>query len=461
VNETRQPLLVVEDDPALQTQMKWAFDAYDVVLAADRASALAQVRRVEPAVVTMDLGLPPRPDDPDEGFRTLQEIIAIAPDTKVIVLTGQQDRANALKAVELGAYDFYAKPFEPEMLTLMIERAFRMHELQQANRRLHAQQQRSALDGLLTRDPEMLRVARTIEKVAPTSATVMLLGESGTGKEVLARAVHALSPRQGQRLVAINCAAIPETLLESELFGYERGAFTGAARATPGKIETAHRGTLFLDEVGDLPTALQSKLLRFLQERVIERVGGRSEIAVDVRVVCATHQDLQRLIADGAFREDLYYRLAEIVVTVPPLRARVGDKSLLAHAFVQRYAAENRRSIALAPDAIEAIERHEWPGNVRELDNVMKRAVIMADGARIHAPDLGLAPSARPPEPLNLRVVREAAERESVLRALGQSNGNLSRAAELLGVSRPTLYDLVNRFGLRREAASPVREEQS
>jgi two-component system NtrC family response regulator len=460
MSEARRPLLIVEDDSALQTQMKWAFDAYEVAVAADRGSALAQVRRLEPAVVTMDLGLPPRPDDPDEGFRTLQEILALAPDTKVIVLTGQQDRANALKAVELGAYDFYAKPFEPEVLTLMIERAFRMHELQQENRRLRWQQQ-SALDGLITRDPEMLRVCRTIEKVAPTNATVLLLGESGTGKEVLARAVHGISPRHDKRLVAINCAAIPETLLESELFGYEKGAFTGAARQTPGKIETAHRGTLFLDEVGDLPTTLQSKLLRFLQERVIERVGGRAEIPVDVRVVCATHRDLRKQIADGAFREDLYYRLAEIVITVPPLRERIGDKALLAHAFVQRYAAESRRSIALAPDAVQAIEQHPWPGNVRELDNVMKRSVIMAEGSRIHARDLGLGPVEEVAEPLNLRVVREAAERESVLRALGQSNGNLSRAAELLGVSRPTLYDLVNRFGLKRETAASVKEEQT
>ena len=461
MSEERKPLLVVEDDPALQTQMKWAFDGYEVAVASDRAGALAQVRRFEPAVVTLDLGLPPRPVDPDEGFRTLQEILALAPDTKVIVLTGQQDRANALKAVELGAYDFYSKPFEPEVLTLMIERAFRMHELQEENRRLNSSQQRSALDGLLTRDPEMLRVCRTIEKVAPTNASVLLLGESGTGKEVLARAVHTISPRRAQRLVAIICAAIPENLLESELFGYERGAFTGASRQTAGKIEVAHRGTLFLDEIGDLPMSLQAKLLRFLQERVIERLGGRTEISVDVRVICATHRDLQKLIADGTFREDLYYRLAEIVVEVPPLRKRIGDKTLLAHAFVQRYAAENRRSIALAPDAVQAVERHTWPGNVRELDNVMKRAVIMADGSRIHAPDLGLEPSDAADEPLNLRIVRETAERESVLRAIGQANGNLSRAAELLGISRPTLYDLINRFGLRRETASSLKEEHA
>jgi two-component system, NtrC family, response regulator len=459
MSETRKPLLVVEDDPALLKQMKWSFDGYEVAVATDRASAIAQLRRFEPAVVTMDLGLPPQPDDPDEGFRTLEEILTVAPDTKVIVLTGQNERANALKAVELGAYDFYAKPFEPDLLTLVIERAFRIHELQQENRRLQLQQKRGALDGFLTRDPETLKVCRMVEKVAPTSASVMLLGESGTGKEVLARAVHSISSRRAQRLVAINCAAIPESLLESELFGYERGAFTGAQKQTIGKIETAHKGTLFLDEIGDLPLPLQSKLLRFLQERVIERVGGRNEIAVDVRVICATHQDLRRHIAEGSFREDLFYRLAEVVVTVPPLRERVGDKTLLAHAFAQRFGVELRRSIGLAPDALQAIERHDWPGNVRELENVMKRAVIMAEGSRVHAEDLGLAPTELAEVPLNLRVVRDTAERDSVLRALGQANGNLSRAAELLGVSRPTLYDLVNRYGLKRETASSVRED--
>jgi two-component system, NtrC family, response regulator len=459
MSEARKPLLVVEDDPALQTQMKWAFDAYDVALASDRESALSQVRRLEPAVVTMDLGLPPAPDDPSEGFRTLQEILEIAPETKVIVLTGQNDRANALQAVALGAYDFYAKPFESEVLTLMIERAFRMHELQQENRRLQAGVQATALDGLLTHDPQMLQVCRTIEKVAPTNATVMLLGESGTGKELLARGVHNLSPRSAQRLVAINCAAIPDTLLESELFGYERGAFTGAARQTIGKIETAHRGTLFLDEIGDLPLALQSKLLRFLQERVIERIGGRQEIPVDVRIVCATHQDLTRKIADGSFREDLYYRLAEIVVQVPALRHRPGDAALIAHMLAQRYAAQNDRSVVLGPDAVRAIEQHPWPGNVRELENVVKRAVIMCETSRITAAELGLVDDAEG-QPLNLKAVRDAAERASVLRALGLSNGNLSRAAELLGVSRPTLYDLVHRFGLKREAVSSREELQ-
>ncbi len=367
------------------------------------------------------------------------------------MLTGQNDRANALKAVGLGAYDFYTKPFEPEILTLMIDRAFRLHDLQEENRRLQTAQLGDSMAGIITRDAEMQKVCRTIERVATTDVTILLLGESGTGKEVLARALHGLSPRRAQRFVAINCAAIPENLLESELFGYEKGAFTGAVRQTLGKIEMAHRGTLFLDEIGDLPSALQAKLLRFLQERVIERVGGREEIAVDTRIVCATHQNLKDLIAAGRFREDLYYRLAEIVVTIPPLRSRPGDASLLAHAFVRRVATEQKRgSISLRADAVAAIEAHPWPGNVRELENCVKRAVIMADGGTIGPDDLGLqAPVAAGDERATLKQVRETAEREAVVRVLGRVNGNVSKAAELLGVSRPTLYDLMERFGLR------------
>ncbi|HTL74852.1 MAG TPA: PEP-CTERM-box response regulator transcription factor [Casimicrobiaceae bacterium] len=450
MTETRKPLLIVEDDPALQKQMRWAFDQYETVVASDRDGALAQLRRYEPAVVTMDLGLPPSPDDPSEGFALLQELHALAPNTKVIVLTGQNDHANALKAISLGAHDFCTKPFEPELLAWTIDRAFRVHELQEENQRLHSALDAPAMSGIISRDPMMRRVCRTIEKVAPTSATVLILGESGTGKELLARALHGLSPRAGQRFVAINCAAIPETLLESELFGYEKGAFTGAVKQTLGKIETASGGTLFLDEIGDLSLALQAKLLRFLQGRVIERIGGRQEITVDVRIVCATHQSLKTQIADGRFREDLYYRLAEIVVEVPPLRDRPGDAALLAHGFVRRFADAQRRGImALQPDAIEAIETHSWPGNVRELENVIKRAVIMAEGAEIRATDIGLAESEQNLSALNLRQVREQAEREAVLRVLGRVNGNLSRAAELLGVSRPTLYDLMYRFGLK------------
>jgi len=449
MSEQRRPLLIVEDDVALQKQMRWAFDRYESIVASDRESAIAELRRCEPAVVTMDLGLPPNPDDASEGLRLLEEIHALAPDTKVIVLTGQNDRANALKAIALGAHDFCAKPFEPELLTWTIDRAFRVHELQEENKRLQAAQPLAGMSGIMTRDPTMLRICRTIEKVAPSSATVLILGESGTGKELLARALHELSPHREGRFVAINCAAIPETLLESELFGYEKGAFTGAVRQTLGKIESANGGTLFLDEIGDLSPALQAKLLRFLQERVIERIGGREEIPVDVRIVCATHQNLTDQIAAGKFREDLYYRLAEITVEIPPLRSRGGDAALLAHAFARCFAAEQRRgSVTLLPDAINAIESHGWPGNVRELENVIKRAVIMADAATIATGDLGLTAG---PEPtaVNLRQVREEAERNAVLRVLGRVNGNLSRAAELLGVSRPTLYDLMHRFGLK------------
>ncbi len=446
--ETLRPLLIVEDDPALQKQIRWAFDNYETLTAGDRESALALVRRHQPPVVTMDLGLPPDPDSVSEGFKLLEQILAIAPQTKVIVLTGQNDRSNALRAVGLGAYDFFAKPFEVDMLGLTIERAYRLYDLQQENNRLQLMHQPDVLAGLITRDPEVLRVCRTIEKVAASDATVLVLGESGTGKELIARGVHTASPRSKERFVAINCAAIPDNLLESELFGYEKGAFTGAAKTTPGKIETAHRGTLMLDEIGDLPHSLQAKLLRFLQERVIERIGGRQEIPVDVRIVCATHQDLKGLIKEGRFREDLYYRLAEIVVSIPPLRERKGDAALLAHAFVRRFAAEqNRGSMTLREDALRAIETHAWPGNVRELENCIKRAVIMADGNQITLDDVGLNEVQE--ICLDLRLVREQAEKGVIIAALARSDGNVLKAAEMLGVSRPTLYDLMHRYGLK------------
>jgi two-component system NtrC family response regulator len=443
--------LIVEDDPALQKQLRWSFDQFETLTADDRESALAQIHRHSPPVVTMDLGLPPDADSVSEGFRLLEQILSAAPDTKIIVLTGQNDRTNALRAIGLGAYDFFAKPFEPELLALTIERAFRLYDLQQENRRLQAAQHPPALAGLLTRDAEMLRVCRTIEKVASSNATVLLLGESGTGKEVLARGVHEASPRKDERFVAINCAAIPDNLLESELFGYEKGAFTGAAKTTPGKIESANGGTLMLDEIGDLPHPLQAKLLRFLQERVVERVGGRQEIPVDVRIVCATHQNLKALIKEGRFREDLFYRLAEIVINIPPLGQRQGDATLLAHAFVRRFSAEqNRGSMTLTDDAVRAIESHSWPGNVRELENCIKRAVIMADGQQITRDDIGLdtADNAST-EFIDLRRIRDDAERNAVVTALGRANGNVVRAAEILGISRPTLYDLMHRLGLK------------
>ena len=451
-SEKSLSLLIVEDDPALQKQIKWSLDQFDPVTASDRESALVQLRRHSPAVVTMDLGLPPDADSVTEGFRLLEQLLSVDPDIKVIVLTGQNDQANALRAIGMGAYDFFAKPFEPELLNLTIDRAFRLYELQRENRRLREFQQPDALAGLTTRDPEMLRVCRTIEKVASSNATVMLLGESGTGKEVLARGLHQSSQRKAEKFVAINCAAIPENLLESELFGYEKGAFTGAAKTTLGKIEVANGGTLMLDEIGDLPFPLQAKLLRFLQERIIERVGGRQEIPVDVRIVCATHQDLNALSKEGRFREDLYYRLAEIVVKIPPLRARVGDAALLSHAFVRKFAQEqNRGSLALSDDAVRAIEAHAWPGNIRELENCIKRAVIMVDGNQLSADDVGLAPasSGETDNSFDLRVIRERAEKNAIIAAVSRVNGNLVKAAELLGVSRPTLYDLMHRLGLK------------
>ncbi len=451
-SEKTRSLLIVEDDLSLQKQIKWSLDRFDSVTAHDRESALQQLRKSAPAVVTMDLGLPPDADSVSEGFRLLEQIMAFDPDTKVIVLTGQNDQANALRAVAMGAYDFLAKPFEPELLNLTIERAFKLFELQSENRRLQGMYQPDALSGLMTRDPEVLRICRTIEKVASSNATVMLLGESGTGKELLARGLHQSSPRRAEKFVAINCAAIPENLLESELFGYEKGAFTGASKTTVGKIELAHGGTLMLDEIGDLPFSLQAKLLRFLQERTIERVGGRQEIPVDVRIVCATHQDLNALSKESRFREDLYYRLAEIVVKIPPLRARVGDAALLAHAFVRRFAQEQKRSsMTLRDDAIRAIEQYSWPGNIRELENCIKRAVIMAESNQISSEDIGLADTL-PGEidrSLDLRIIRDNADRQAIITALGRVNGNMAKAAELLGVTRPTLYDLMYRLGLK------------
>ncbi|MHB1332336.1 MAG: PEP-CTERM-box response regulator transcription factor [Sulfuriferula sp.] len=450
MSDHKPTLLVVEDDPGLQKQIRWSLDGYDIQLAADRETALNQIRRFEPAVVLLDLGLPPFPDSAEEGLATLQQILSIAPSTKIIVVTGNQDRANAVKAISLGAYDFYHKPFDPQILGMIIARAFRVHGLEQENRALQQQRPGEVMHGIITSAPSMIQVCRTVEKVAPSDATVLLLGDSGTGKELLARALHQLSNRAGERFVAINCAAIPEALLESELFGYEKGAFTGAAKQTIGKIEYASKGTLFLDEIGDLPQPLQAKLLRFLQERVIERLGGRGEIPVDVRVIGATHQNLENLIQSGSFRQDLYYRLSEISVLIPPLRDRQGDAALLAHAFLEKFSAQQNRVLkGFTADAIETIETYPWLGNVREMENVIKRAVIMAEGTKITAHDLGLNTTNTESEPLNLRQVREEADRRAVIRALGRTNGNIVQAAELLGVSRPTLYDLINRCGLK------------
>jgi putative PEP-CTERM system response regulator len=439
-------LLIVEDDAGLQRQLRWAYDDYEVIVAGDRREAIDAMRAEEPAVVTLDLGLPPDPDGVSEGFATLAEILRLKPDTKVIVASGHGARESALRAIAEGAWDFYQKPIDIDALGLIVARAFHVYALEEENRRL-ATASREALGGLITAAPEMLKVTSMIERVANADVSVMLLGASGTGKEVLARGLHEKSGRKGQ-FVAINCAAIPETLLESELFGHEKGAFTGAVKTTEGKIELADGGTLFLDEIGDVPLPLQVKLLRFLQERVIERVGGRKPIAVDTRIVCATHQDVDAMVASGAFREDLYYRLAEIIVRIPSLAERTGDPVLLAKHFLHHYAKTMNRPITgLSPDALSAIDAWGWPGNVRELENRMKRAVIMADGKSVTAIDLDLA-ERDTPDPINLKAVRESADRKAIRHALARAEGNISNTAKLLGISRPTLYDLLKNYDL-------------
>jgi len=443
--------LIVEDDVGLQRQLRWAYEGYEIVVASDRAQAIDAIRAHEPAVVTLDLGLPPDPDGVTEGFATLREILALKPDTKVIVASGHGARESALTAIADGAWDFYAKPIEIDALGLIVARAFHVHALEAENRRLAARNAvlGSGFGGLIATSPEMAVVTRTLERVAPADVSVMLLGASGTGKELLARGLHDASPRASGRFVAINCAAIPETLLESELFGHEKGAFTGAVKTTEGKIEQAAGGTLFLDEIGDVPLALQVKLLRFLQERVIERVGGRKAIPVDTRIVCATHQNVDAMVADGRFREDLYYRLAEIVVRIPTLAERSGDAGVLARHFLTKYAKTMQVGVTgLAPDARAAIDGWGWPGNVRELENRIKRAVIMADGKLITAADLDLDHMADTAEALNLRAVREVADRKAIRRALTRAEGNISSAARLLGISRPTLYDLLKSYDL-------------
>lgn len=443
-------LLIVEDDLGLQRQLRWAYDGYQVLVASDRAQAIELLRAEEPDVVTLDLGLPPDPDGVTEGFETLDAILSLKPDTKVIVASGHGARESALKAIDHGAWDFYQKPIDIDALGLIVARAFHVHALEDENRRLaEASAGVTTLGGIITASPEMLKVTRTVERVAAADVSVMLLGASGTGKELLARGLHEASPRKRGAFVAINCAAIPETLLESELFGHEKGAFTGAVKTTEGKIEQATGGTLFLDEVGDIPLPLQVKLLRFLQERTIERIGGRRPIAVDTRIVCATHQDVDAMVADGRFREDLYYRLAEIVVRIPSLVERPGDASLLARHFVKKHASQMKLGVnGLAPDAVAAIDGWGWPGNVRELENRVKRAVIMADGKLVTAADLDLAPAADP-LPLNLKAAREDADRRVIRYALAQAEGNISNTAKLLGISRPTLYDLMKAYGLQ------------
>lgn len=449
-NPDQNTLLIVEDDAGLQSQLRWHFDEYHVVVAGDRESAVAAVRQHEPAVILQDLGLPPDDEGVEEGFKTVQEISAISPATKIIVVTGNHDYENAVRAVALGAYDFYQKPINTETLDLIVQRAYHMHNLEAQNRKLQ-DQHKSPLDGIIANDPQMLTICKTIEKIAPTTVTTTLLGESGTGKEVFARAIHNLSPRKEHRFIAINCAAVPENLMESELFGYEKGAFTGANKQTPGKIETAEQGTLFLDEIGDMPLPLQAKLLRFLQERVVERVGGRKEIPVDVRVVCATNKNLEEMVQEGSFREDLFYRICEMVIDIPPLRERVGDKILLARHFLDVMSKSlSSKVTGFSPSAIEAIDAYNWPGNIREMENKVKRAIIMAEGKTVTPEDLAIINEIGEGLSINLRQVRQDAEIHAINKALSMSDGNYTAAAKLLGITRPTLYDLAKKYDLEK-----------
>jgi two-component system NtrC family response regulator len=452
IEPAKAKLLIVEDDEGLQRQLRWAYDDYEVLVASNRDTALELLRSQEPAVVTLDLGLPPDPDGVTEGFATLETILSLKPDTKVIVASGHGARESALRAISSGAYDFYQKPVDIDQLGLIVRRAFQLHGIENENRRLEERigDDQTVLGTMITAAPEMMKVARTIERVANAGVSVMLLGASGTGKELLAKGLHQSSGRRGGAFVAINCAAIPENLLEAELFGYEKGAFTGAIKTTEGKIELAHGGTLFLDEVGDIPLPLQVKLLRFLQERVIERIGGRKQIPVDTRIVCATHQNLGDMIKAGSFREDLYYRLAEIVVKIPALAERHGDATLLAKHFLNRFSKEmNPQVKGFTPGALAAINDWPWPGNVRELENRLKRAVIMADAKLITAEDLDLPADEGDSLPVNIKAAREETDRRVIRQALARTENNISSAAKLLGISRPTLYDLLKQYGLQ------------
>lgn len=442
-------ILVVDDDLGIQKQLKWSLTDYNVVFADDRQSAIAQLRRFEPSVVTLDLGLPPDPANASEGLKTLEEILALSPRTKVIVVTGNNDKENALRAIDLGAYDFYQKPIDSDTIKLLVNRALNLSKLEDENRILA--KTRPSMGRIIGNSEAIQLVMRKAEKIAGTDISTLLLGESGTGKEVFARSIHEHSPRKDKPFVAINCASIPENLLESELFGYEKGAFTGANKTTLGKIETAQGGTLFLDEIGDMPIGLQAKMLRFLQERVIERVGGRTEIPVDIRVICATHRDLQTMVAEESFREDLFYRIGEIPINIPPLRERDQDIVLLARTFLNQYREEfNAKAKSFSDGAIQALLAHKWPGNIRELQNKLKSAVIMAESTVVQAEDLGLRVPTEEFESdtLNLREVREQAESRAIRKAYQRADKNMSKTAELLGVTRPTLYSLIDKYHL-------------
>ncbi|OEU46371.1 MAG: PEP-CTERM-box response regulator transcription factor, partial [Desulfobacterales bacterium S3730MH5] len=445
MNKTK--LLIVEDDIDVSTQMKWGLiNEYDVFVAEDRASGLEIFKKERPPVVTLDLGLPPQSGDVEEGFLALAEMLEHDPLSKVIIITGQNEKEHALAAIGGGAYDFLNKPIELDELQVIIRRALHVSQLEREHRELQKQLGGESFEGMLGTSPQMQKVYETIRKVATTDTPVLILGESGTGKELAARAIHRRSGRKEGPFVAINCGAIPETLLESELFGHEKGAFTGAHIQRKGRIESAQGGTLFLDEIGEISPQLQAKLLRFLQEQRIERVGGRKEIVVDARIVTATNTDLGQALRDGRFREDLYYRIGVVVISMPLLRERDGDIPLLAKALLQRYALEtNKRIKGFTPHAMSALVAHNWPGNVRELENRVKRAVIMAEGVKLTPADLELTSPYAKYEGQGLKEAREALERELVQRAVTRNNGNLTRAASELGISRPTLYDLMDK----------------
>jgi two-component system NtrC family response regulator len=439
--ERQAQILLVEDDEGLRRQMQWALEPYQTVPAGTAAEALRQFASNIPIVI-LDLGLPPDRDGATEGLKVLNAILNRTPETKVIIVSGNSDRAVALSAVERGAFDFISKPVEIDVLNLIVQRALRMHELEKENHALRLSRDQR-LPGIVYGSPAMERIARTIERVARTDASVMILGESGTGKELVASALHKTSARSEAKLVAINCASIPENLLESELFGHERGAFTGAIKQTVGKFELANKGTLFLDEIGDMPFALQAKLLRFLQSRQFERVGGRQTLSVDVRVISATNKPLAALVAEGKFREDLYYRLNELPIEMPPLRDREGDAVILGQHFLNHYSREMSRNLrGFTEDALAAVGAYNWPGNVRELENRVKRAVIMADAPLVTPHDLALASGAKPRD-LDLRNHVQQLENALLKEALAISQGNVSKAAKLMGISRQQIYNIL------------------
>ncbi len=449
-------LLIVEDDIGIQKQLRWAFDEFDVHIANNKEEAISFVKQFKPAVATLDLGLPPAPDDAREGLATLDAILEISPLTKIIMVTGNHDRANAIRSINQGAFDFYQKPIDIDILKITLDRACRVYELEREYEKLvEIAAPQSTLPGIIASSEIMLKTCRQIEKLAPANVSTFLNGESGTGKELFANALHTLSNRKDGPFVAINCAAIPENLLESELFGHEKGAFTGATKRTIGKIEQANGGTLLLDEVGDIPLNIQVKLLRFIQERTIERIGGREHISVDVRIVSASHRNLEELISAGEFREDLYYRIAEVTVNIPPLRERQDDIIAIARFILRKMNKDNHNNVTLNNSALHAMQEHNWPGNIRELENKLKRAFFLCDNGIISAQDMELQeeneieqPNLTNNQPYTLKEAREAVEKTTIIQALKQCDNNISKAAKVLDISRPTLYDLISKFSL-------------